>query len=1183
MRHGVDGELHVRTRQLRLRLDAGHDPGIRGSRPGPLRQRVRAHAQASRWAWPLADPIVVTPPVDDLEVQPTRDGSGSLSGRVTLAGSFRPNTRYRVRVPASLATPDGRTIGRAVERTAVFGGRWFDEEPGDHLSLPPGRLLTLASSVPAAISAARSGMAHLRMQVVRVPTDRIASAAASLVTDGDADHFAAVGVPTPRPRPLRIRRGLLALPELSRSGAVLLRVFAPGDGFERWMLVQRSHAVALVHTDHLGAAVRVFASQTGRPIAGAEVELRGADATTVLGAGTTGATGLAEITGRRPTFAIVRHAGAESWLDMAPRPGGRALTGMLWASPRQYLPGERVDVHVAARVLEDDALGTSAPSSATRLDCQLGLGEREMPFEVSLDEHGVGHGAVTLPGDTRSPRATLSCRHETLGGRLRTRIHVGIGSPMPAPRWWAPPAFELLDPRAHWIAGDRLAVRVTAPNWRAPTISLSTSYRTPAAYAPPGHPGVLFGTHTSRDPYGSSSGSGGRAEHTLSSAGVAEATMTLRPRSRETSSLRVDSLRAGDPGVEVIVHPASVLVGLHDPGPWVLARSPTALRWVVTRPDGTPVAGQRIEVVLRDGRVGRRRVVSRCELTTDAEGLGVCALTAPRSGPFLVEAVALDSDGRQTTTTARFTALGADPLPDIRVFTETAYAEAGQPLRIAVAAPFDRGMGMLTLERHGVVSAHPLEIRDGWSGPLDIPVPSGAEGDIYLRVTLSSPDGGESASEGRRVPVRGHSRRLDVTAQVPERALPGAPLSVDVRVMDRAGPVEASVAVALVRASAEVLPQHHGCTATSARTALFPSRTSTAVAAGPASARATQVLGAEVIERRVYGCGGVVTGIEPGARGATLFFRAGLRVAADGRLQLRVPMPVEPGRYVLHVLGVGAEAAGAARHVVTVRPAIGTVVSVAASARRGDRIDATLTLHNDASRSANVRWQARASGLSVNSAGPQQLRLAPGQTRRVPIALLAQTSDVQGTLQIAIDDGAQVRLLERPVALSARALTTEGRSTAAVSITRHFEFRGDDPDLDAGIGVVRIPRDTPVRVVLRVHVRRALASASIRAPMAPGFSSPDGELWLGPRPCRGCDPAPSPTTDLEVSRDQGHLGDFGLRYTADLAPGLYELSYRMVARHLSLFTVPPAHVTADGDIAETPAQCIEVYDPSGSE
>lgn len=359
----------------------------------------------------------------------------------------------------------------------------------------------------------------------------------------------------------------------------------------------------------------------------------------------------------------------------------------------------------------------------------------------------------------------------------------------------------------------------------------------PGQYSPPNWPDFTFGTWTPWwEKY--NFGSGGRVSPPGPGRGDAKAeTFTGKTDSNGTHYLQlsIDAI-AGLKPVSVIaeasvmdvnrqswasrttllVHPASVYVGLRSDKIFVDRGTPLKVDFIVTDLDGRPALDRPVEV--RAARLEwKYRSGSWQEVEADLQtcskgsqaGPVTCEFSTPVGGTYRITATVSDKLGRQNQS--QFTRwVSGGKLPPARkveqeqvtLIPDKQTYRPGDVARILVQAPFGASEGLLTIDRSGIVSTRRFTIQDT-TITLEVPINEKSIPNLNLQVDLngSAPrtgDQGEALpgvdprpafATGRltlSVPPQQRTLALTVSPEQPELE-PGGETTLRVNVKDAAG------------------------------------------------------------------------------------------------------------------------------------------------------------------------------------------------------------------------------------------------------------------------------------------------------------------------------------------------------------------------------------------------------------
>lgn len=818
---------------------------------------------------------------DQVTVAPGIGASVSPQGdRIAIQGATRANTTYEVTISGELADRFGQTLGG--EETVTFDVG----EATPAIRQFPRPVVTadpfLEDPVLPIVSA---GHEALDVTVHDVDPEDIGTYLEFLRTRNHEDlrdlpDWPVIAETTIQiDDPAQLNESVLDLGEVVDDGGhAVVTVESTRDLDESseaywqsrpavgWVQVTTIGLDALADHDRLLAWATDL--ETGAPIEGAEVEL-GADAA----GGTTDGQGLARLDLGSGDYLLARHGGDAAVLTAdhlggweAYDPGSR-LRWHTFDGRGLFRPGDelrvkgwvrRLDLGAGARLDQVDTDGTVGFTVRDAVGNELASGDAELTgqggFDVTADlPAGAALGEAQVELHLEGGDGDASGRHgfqiqefrrpefEVITEAVRAGPHVITGPVQ-------------VSAEASYFAGGALP---DAPiTWQVSTRNTT--------YSPPNWPGFTFGVAPPPWLEGV-----GRADAGLGAAPSVDRGFVEEPccgpgPARETESftydartdtggrhvLQVDfsgqkpdepitvSANAAVEDVnrqafastsELLVHPASLYVGLASERNFVQQGEPLVVDAVVTDIDGDVVEGREVTVTaarvveeFRDGEVVETDVdPQECVVGSEAEPVD-CEFDTPTGGRYRITAVVSDDEGGSNRTELTSWVAGAGAVASRTVDAEVARIvpsstepAAGDTVDLLVASPFARGHGLLTVSHGGIEQTRTFEIADG-SAVLDLQITDAMIPGVDLRVDLSGQaprlgDDGEADDDQPPRPayaegslglaVRADSRTLDVTATPADGQLePGGSTEVEVVVGDPAGSSVdgAEVAVAVV-------------------------------------------------------------------------------------------------------------------------------------------------------------------------------------------------------------------------------------------------------------------------------------------------------------------------------------------------------------------------------------------------
>lgn len=804
-----------------------------------------------------ADSVRVDPPVEDFTA------SVSVSS-LRLSGRFVGGREYEVTVGAGLTDVFGQALGEEVRVTFdvnhaepsayVIGGPFVQLDPFDapavrvrSVNVPELEVQTWALDV--------SDWAAVAEQLQQRAEDVVTGAfprgyGASVATDRDA-----VDLPTETALDLSP-----AFP--GETGLVLARVRGSNleDRRTRWLVVQKSDLAVDAQVDGRTLHAWVTDLRSGAPVPGAEVWL----APDGDQRATTDARGLARLAlspaDGLPQQLVATHGArtvilpeSTSWYRRGT--SWQARDARVWPVVHAfddrgtYKPGETAQVKGWVRLLDQGLGGDVGPlpdPEGTELTwefrdargAELGAGT------TTLDAFGGFHLELPIPDD-----ANL--------GDARVRLQVSGGT---ARRWsshglrileFRRPEFEVtakasdgapllgatttLTASARYYAGGGLP---DAPvSWAL--VAQPTDHQPPGWERfhfgrRPSPPWMHFGRHGGMhgdDPLTRRFEASGHTDATGAHSLQVEVTELDPPQPMSVSveaAIEDVNRQRWAARTALLVHPASVTVGVALAESFVGPEDELGLELLVVDHDGAPVSGREIRVLAERVRSVQRgdawveeRDAAR-ELTVTSGEAPVSATFVPgQPGRWELSVQATDADGRRTRTDHGFWVSGAalpsagraDQLP-LTVVPSSTDVAPGDTVELLVLAPFEDGHGLLSLRRAGVVQTVPFAM-DGGSHVLRVEVDDSHVPNLVVQVDVvgNMPRGGDDqpprpahAGASLDVSVRPDLRRLQLDVQPVARELaPGEETAVDVRVTGADGRPVGDAQVALLVVDEAVL------------------------------------------------------------------------------------------------------------------------------------------------------------------------------------------------------------------------------------------------------------------------------------------------------------------------------------------------------------------------------------------
>jgi alpha-2-macroglobulin len=301
----------------------------------------------------------------------------------------------------------------------------------------------------------------------------------------------------------------------------------------------------------------------------------------------------------------------------------------------------------------------------------------------------------------------------------------------------------------------------------------------------------------------------------------------------------------------LLVHPASLYVGIRSPRTFVQKGENINIESIVTDLDGKLIAGRDVEIkaVLKDWQFDKgswqEKVIDEQTCTVKSSGseppasaggqsasTAKCSFVAKQGGRYTITATVMDDRERFNQSEMTVWVPGGKTPPkrnveqeEVQIIPSKKDYAPGETAELLVIAPFAPAEGVLTLRRDGLVRTERFTMKDS-SITLKIPLEEKYLPNIYAQVDLvgaaqRTNDKGETdpklasrpafATSNLSLPISTASRKLTVSAEPRDKTLvPGGETKVDVEVKDHNGePVsDSEVAVVVVDESVLALTRY---------------------------------------------------------------------------------------------------------------------------------------------------------------------------------------------------------------------------------------------------------------------------------------------------------------------------------------------------------------------------------------
>jgi hypothetical protein len=811
-----------------------------------------------RASHPLAGPptVSVVPTVPNLQI--TVDTADSERAHfVRIAGDWAADQVYELRITSALTTATGARIAPIAPLAIRSRGH------APQVDLPTG-LLTLEVDAPLTFPLRGIHIEAGRVRYWPIAPERavaellgVVPAAGSSAAPLDV-HSVALSALIPSARTNRWGRGELRMD--APDGPGFYRVVAQAgssadDSSGLRAFVQRTDLAISTLSVPDGLAVWVTSVASAAARAGVTVSVFDQNGVAV-GEGRTDASGLAWLA---PTGQVA--------VLMARGESDRAL---LRVDDRTAVSGTSLNVGGGGGASGVDLIraivradrGLYRPGEALHL---LGLVRRVSgvtltplagDFEVRLVDPASGVGLAAASSDaTSSPlgmlQATLRVPADCALGETRVEVRQGaavIGSAIVRVAQYREPRFRVeVEAEPHLVLGETTSAVVRGTYlFGAPldgaTASVTVNRQTGATF-PPRWRDYTFA------PVATPNHRSTLVESTLELSAAGEVMLPLRGElaatTRSVLTIEADVVdsagQSSAASTRVVIHPASIEVGLHAGPEWV--RSGEALSAEVIAIDAldepvlTPVTvhfareGWHAWWEWHDGseeelegdgyalrRASRREVMHTCHLRSEMEPV-TCEFVPSRPGTYLIEVQAEDDAGRRSIASRRVYVAGADESPDrdppgapIEITPHRSTASVGSVVELAFENPWPEAEALIVVSQDGVLHSERRHVGPGGQ-IFSVPVTEAMAPSAFVTLTLVRPRTGAPGGAldlhapdlrfgAAELAVRAPLAPLHVVIAPAVELRPGVEHGLEVTVTDEAG-APVSVADVAIWASDE--------------------------------------------------------------------------------------------------------------------------------------------------------------------------------------------------------------------------------------------------------------------------------------------------------------------------------------------------------------------------------------------
>jgi uncharacterized protein YfaS (alpha-2-macroglobulin family) len=246
----------------------------------------------------------------------------------------------------------------------------------------------------------------------------------------------------------------------------------------------------------------------------------------------------------------------------------------------------------------------------------------------------------------------------------------------------------------------------------------------------------------------------------------------------------------------LLVHPASLYIGMKSERYFVEKNTPFRIDLIVTDLDGTPISDRsitvkaaRLEWTNRNGQWQEQEAdIQECTVGSQIKPVQ-CQFTTPLGGEYRITASVTDTQGRLNQS--QFTCWvsgGQQPpsrkveLEEITIIPDHDSYQPGDSAEILVQSPFSPAEGLLTISRNGILDTQRFSIQDG-STTLRIPILETYIPNLNIQVDLvgSAPRTDDQGEEIQGLPHRPAYASGFINLPIPPLA---RKLSLDLKIED---------------------------------------------------------------------------------------------------------------------------------------------------------------------------------------------------------------------------------------------------------------------------------------------------------------------------------------------------------------------------------------------------------------
>lgn len=539
-----------------------------------------------------------------------------------------------------------------------------------------------------------------------------------------------------------------------------------------------------------------------------------------------------------------------------------------------------------------------------------------------------------------------------------------------------------------------------------------------------------------------------------------------------------------------IVHPAEFYLALKEPEDYFAAApGKFATTVLALSPKGERLAGKavKVELISRRWTYARQkqgdndsqlvskvvdRVVGACTVTTALTPVP-CSVELKEAGYHVLHATAKDARGNATESALSLygigeqgTGFGDSDRLSVELKSNKQTYQVGETARVLIKSPFPEADALVTVERAGVYRSQRIHVR-GPTPTIDVPISEDLRPNAYVAVHLvRARKVNEKTALGApfrvgytELRIDPEGRRLAVSVR-PDKSdfTPGAEVSVDVEVKDRAGkPRAAEVTLYAVDEGVLSLIGYKVPDPIPVFTA--PRRLSVATLEardGLARIGLEALDGAMGADKGRDGGGG---GLSPARRDfrQTAYFNPSVLTDANGRAKVRFKLPESLTTYRIMAVAVSeADHYGFGSASVTTSKRLMARPALPRFLRAGDSIEAGVVISAKNFEPGQVTVRARATGLTLVGDASRTLKLARDQSLEVRFPFRAETAG-KASLRFDVSAGGEQdavavdRRVDSPATFEAVALYGKSQDSVEEALGDMSTIRPDVGQLDISV------------------------------------------------------------------------------------------------------------------------------------